>query len=277
MQCQGSSSPDSCHEPRRLFPTPSRRARSVDATVILGSKEKHKYKLTAVKVRVREFIASFASSTRKKLLPAEGEALRGPWLTEKLVRIRIFSILLLSGALVSPALAHPGVGHVHSFGAGLAHPFTGADHLLAMLAVGLWGVLARGRAILLWPLAFVAAMLVGFAAARIGLHVPFVESAISSSVVVLGLCVALAIAAPIWVGAAMVGLFAFFHGFAHGIEASTASTVPYVAGFALATSWIHTAGIGLGVLAEGLIGKIALRVMGALTVLSGVFLIASWQ
>ena len=191
------------------------------------------------------------------------------------MRLRIFTILVLSAALVSPALAHPGTGQVHSFGAGLAHPFTGADHILAMLAVGLWGVLARGRAIWLWPLAFVATMLVGFAAARMGLHIAFFESAISASVVVLGLCVALAIAAPIWVGAAMVGFFAFFHGFAHGIEASTANTIPYVAGFALATSLIHTVGIGLGILAQNLIGKVALRVMGALTVLSGVFLIAS--
>ena len=191
------------------------------------------------------------------------------------MRLRLFTILVLSGALVSPALAHPGAGHVYSFGAGLAHPFTGADHILAMFAVGLWGVLARGRAIWLWPLAFVATMLVGFAAARTGLHITFLESAISASVVVLGLCIALAIAAPIWVGAALVGLFAFFHGFAHGIEASTASSIPYVAGFALATSWIHAAGIGSGILAEGLIGKIALRVTGALTVLIGVFLIAS--
>ena len=244
------------------------------ARLSFGILRKHKTKLTAVKVGRREFIASFASSTRKEL-PAEGEVLRGPWLTEKLVRLRIFTILVLSSALVSPALAHPGVGNVYSFGAGLAHPLTGADHLLAMLAVGLWGVLAGRRAILVWPLAFVATMLIGFAAARTGLHIPFLESAISSSVVVLGLCVALAIAAPIWVGAAMVGLFAFFHGFAHGIETPGASTIPYVAGFALATCWIHTAGIGLGVLGEGLIGKIALRVMGALTVLSGVFLIAS--
>jgi len=191
------------------------------------------------------------------------------------MRRRIFTILVLSAALISPALAHPGAGHVYSFGAGLAHPFTGADHILAMLAVGLWGVLARGRAVLLWPVAFVATMLLGFAAAKIGLHIPFLESAISASVVVLGLCVALSIAAPIWAGAAVVGFFAFFHGFAHGIEVSTASSIPYVAAFALATSWIHTAGIGLGVLAESLIGKIAVRVMGALTVLSGVFLIAS--
>jgi urease accessory protein len=191
------------------------------------------------------------------------------------VRQRIFTILVLSGAFVSRALAHPGAGHVYSFGAGFAHPFTGADHILAMLAVGLWGVLVRGRALWLWPLAFVATMLLGFAAARIGLHIPFLESAISASVVVLGLCVALAIAAPIWAGAAMVGFFAFFHGFAHGIEVPAAGSIPYMAAFALATGWIHTAGIGLGILAEGLIGKIAVRGMGAFTVLSGVFLIAS--
>ena len=191
------------------------------------------------------------------------------------MRLRIFGILVMSGALVSPVLAHPATGHAISFGAGLAHPFTGADHILAMFAVGLWGVLARGRAIWLWPSAFVATMLVGFAAARMGLHIPFLESAVSSSVVVLGLCVAFAIAAPTWVGTVIVGLFAFFHGFAHGVEASTASSIPFVAGFALATSAIHSAGIGFGILAEGLIGKVALRVMGALTVLSGVFLIAS--
>jgi urease accessory protein len=191
------------------------------------------------------------------------------------VRLRIFPILVLAGALVSPALAHPGAGQIYSFGAGLAHPLTGADHILAMFAVGLWGVLARGRAVWLWPLAFVATMLVGFAAARMGLQIPFLESAISASVVVLGLCVALAIAAPIWAGATVVGLFAIFHGFSHGIEVSTYSSISYVVGFALATSGIHTAGIGFGLLAEGLIGKMALRVMGALTALSGVFLISS--
>jgi urease accessory protein len=191
------------------------------------------------------------------------------------VRLRIISILALSVVFVSPALGHPVTGQVFSFGAGLAHPLTGADHILAMLAVGLWGVLARGRAIWLWPSVFVATMLVGFAAARMGLHIPFLESAISGSVVILGLCVALAVAAPIRVGAAMVGLFAFFHGFAHGVEDSTASTIPYVAGFALATGLIHSAGIGLGLLAEGVLGRVALRVMGAFTALSGVFLMAS--
>jgi urease accessory protein len=149
------------------------------------------------------------------------------------------------------------------------------DHILAMLAVGVWGVLARGRAIWLWPSVFVATMLAGFAAATMGFHIPYLESAISTSVVVLGLCVTLAIAAPIWVGAAIVAPFAFLHGFAHGIEDSTVSSLPYVAGFALATSSIHFAGIGLGILAERMIGRVALRVMGALTALSGVLLLAA--
>jgi urease accessory protein len=188
---------------------------------------------------------------------------------------RILMALALTGALVSPALAHTGVAHIHSFATGLAHPLSGADHILAMVAVGLWGVLAGGRAIWIWPLAFVATMLAGFVAAALGLQMPFVESAVSSSIILLGLCVVLAIKAPVWVGAVIAGLFAFFHGHAHGTEATTASVIPYVAGFVLATAWIHSAGIGLGLVAEGLIGKLAVRVMGGLTVLSGVVLMAS--
>jgi urease accessory protein len=188
---------------------------------------------------------------------------------------RILMALALTGALVSPALAHTGVAHIHSFATGLAHPLSGADHILAMVAVGLWGVLAGGRAIWIWPLAFVATMLAGFLAVALGLQMPFVESAVSSSIILLGLCVVLAIKAPVWVGAVIAGLFAFFHGHAHGTEATTASVIPYVAGFVLATAWIHSAGIGLGLVAEGLIGKLAVRVMGGLTVLSGVVLMAS--
>jgi urease accessory protein len=193
---------------------------------------------------------------------------------------RIIITLALSGALVSPALAHPGMGHTHSFGTGLAHPLSGADHILAMLTVGFWGVLAGGRVVGVWPLAFVATMLVGFAAAALGLQIPFVEPAVSSSVIVLGLCVALAVRAPVWAGAAIAGLFAFFHGHAHGTEVTTANVVTYAAGvsyvvgFTFATAWILSAGIGLGVVAEGLMGRIAVRVMGGLAALSGVVLMA---
>jgi urease accessory protein len=191
------------------------------------------------------------------------------------MRWRILISVMLTGALISPALAHTGVGQTNSFASGFLHPLSGADHFLAMTAIGLWGVLRGGRAIWLWPAAFVATLLGGFAAAALGLQVPFVEPAISLSVIVLGLCVALAITTPIWVGVAIAGLFAFFHGHAHGTEVATASILPYVAGFALATAWIHSAGIGLGLAAEGLIGEFALRIMGGFTVLSGVVLVAA--
>ena len=187
----------------------------------------------------------------------------------------IFIICIaLTGALVSPALAHTGVGQSNSFASGIAHPLHGADHILVMLAVGMWGVLAGGRAIWVWPMAFVATMLAGFAAATLGLQVPFVEPAIWSSIIIFGLLVALAVEAPVWLGAAMTGLFAFFHGHVHGTEATAADLIPYAAGFALATAGLHASGIGLGLFADRSIGKLALRAMGGLTALGGIILIA---
>jgi urease accessory protein len=182
--------------------------------------------------------------------------------------------IVLTGALVSPAFAHTGVGQTSSFAYGVAHPLGGADHILALLAVGLWGVVAGGRATWAWPAAFVATMLAGFAAATLGLQMPFVEPAISSSVIVLGLFVALAAKAPVWLGAAIVGLFAFFHGHAHGTEATAATLIPYAAGFTLATTGLLAAGIGLGYSAERAIGKLAVRAMGGFAVLGGLALMA---
>src|SRR5215475_14569865 len=105
---------------------------------------------------------------------------------------------------------------VASFVSGFAHPLHGADHLVAMLAVGIWGALAGGRAIRVWPLAFMATMLVGYASAAAGMAIPFVEPMILSSIVVLGVLVAVAAEADVWIGAAIIALFAFFHGHAHG-------------------------------------------------------------
>jgi urease accessory protein len=173
--------------------------------------------------------------------------------------MRSISIFLaLTAALVSPALAHVDAGQANSFGAGIAHPLSGAYHILAMVAVGLWGVLAGGRAIWVWPTAFVATMLAGFAAATFGLQMPFVEPAIWSSVVILGLLVALAVKAPIRLGAAIAGSFAFFHGHAHGIEATAGSLIAYAAGFSLATAGLHAVGIALGLFANATIEKRAL-------------------
>ena len=177
--------------------------------------------------------------------------------------------VMMTGALVSPALAHTGVVQINSFASGFAHPLSGTDHIRAMIAVGLWAALAAGRAIWIWPMTFVAAMLAGFVVASSGVPMPFVEPAISSSVVILGVFVALAVKAPLWLGAASAGLFAFFHGHAHGAESTAASLIPYAVGFALATAVLHAAGIGLGLFAQGSIGKVALRAMGGLAVLTG--------
>lgn len=130
---------------------------------------------------------------------------------------------VLVGMLVSPACAHNGGATVSSFGAGVAHPLGGVDHIMAMTMVGLWSLLTGGRAIMVWPLAFVAAMLAGFAAASAGLHVSFVEPAIGLSIAMLGILVALGVRAPTALGALLVGTFAFFHGHAHGTEALGAS------------------------------------------------------
>ena len=185
----------------------------------------------------------------------------------------ILICIALTVALVSPALAHTGVGQTNSFASGVAHPLYGADHILVMITVGLWGVLAGGRAIWVWPMAFVGTMLAGFAAATLGLQIPFVEPAISSSIIILGLLVALAVKAPVWAGAVITGFFAFFHGHVHGTEATVVGLVPYASGFALATTALHAAGIGLGLSAESAIGKVALRAIGGLTVLGGIALI----
>jgi len=157
-----------------------------------------------------------------------------------------------------------------SFVSGFAHPLHGADHLLATMAVGVWGAMAGGRAIRVWPIAFVATMLAGFATAAGGFAVPLVEPAIWSSVVVLGLVVALATRAPLWSGAAIIGLFAFFHGHAHGTEAASASLTGYASGLAIATGALHAAGIGLCRAAGGSGGAIALRAMGAVVALGGI-------
>lgn len=160
--------------------------------------------------------------------------------------------------------------------AGLTHPLSGADHILAMGAIGLWGVVSGGRALWAWPAAFAATLLVGFAVAILGLPAPFVEPAIVSSIVVLGLLVALAVRAPVWLGAVIAGLFAFFHGHAHGTEAVAAGVdlLAFASGFSLATAVLHGVGLGGGLLIARSAGEPLLRATGGLVAVSGLALIA---
>ncbi len=162
------------------------------------------------------------------------------------------------------------------FLAGFAHPMSGADHILAMVAIGLWGVIAGGRALWVWPTAFVTMVLAGFAAATLGLHVPLVQPAIGTSIVVLGLLIALAVRAPLWLGAVIAGLFAFFHGHAHGTETATvgAELMTFACGFSLATAFLHAVGLGAGILIARSAGEPLLRATGGLVAVSGLAVIA---
>ncbi len=153
---------------------------------------------------------------------------------------------LMAAALGPAAHAHTGIGEVSGFAAGFGHPFTGLDHLLAMVAAGLWAAQIGGRATWKIPAAFVGVMLLGGAAGMLGVRLPFVEQGIVASVLALGALVAVAWRWPAAAGAALVGLFAFFHGHAHGSEMPPgAGALAYSAGFGLATALLHLTGIAL--------------------------------
>lgn len=180
--------------------------------------------------------------------------------------------LVLATALVaaaSPALAHVDPVAHGSFAAGMTHPVFGADHVLAMVAVGLLAVVAGGRALWVLPAAFLSCMALGYAVALAGVTLPFIEPMILVSVLALGLLVALAARLPLGAAAAMVGLFGIAHGAAHGGEVGTAGALAFGAGFLLATGLLHGAGIALGVAAQRVATGTAARVMGALVAVAG--------
>lgn len=159
-----------------------------------------------------------------------------------------FSLVTMVLALTAlPASAHTLAGTTGVFGSGLVHPFLGIDHLLAMLAVGLWAVQLGGSAVWKIPLAFVVTMLLG--AGLAGVDLPFVETVIAASVLVLGLAITLQWRLAPLLASLMVALFALFHGHAHGSAMPvTASPLTYFAGFAAATLVLHVLGAASGYL-----------------------------
>jgi len=183
------------------------------------------------------------------------------------------TLALAVSALPSVALAHTGAEHAFSFASGFKHPFTGLDHMLAMVAVGLWAGLNGGRALWLWPVAFVGVMVLGGLLGISGVPVPMVEAGILASVVVLGLLVLAAAQLPVAVGAILVAAFALLHGHAHGAELpGEAAAASYAAGFAIATAILHAIGIGVSRLASNANGRLAVRGAGALVAAAGVAL-----
>lgn len=180
---------------------------------------------------------------------------------------------------VAPAFAHLNPAEHGSFASGFSHPLSGVDHILAMVAVGLWAALLASsdrRALWLVPAAFVGTMLAGFTAAMAGAPLLYVEPVILASVVAIGLMAAVALSVPTVAAMAIVGVFALFHGHAHGGELGVAEAWPFAVGFALATAMLHAAGIALGLgvgrLAGRHLGRIATRAAGALTAAGGLWL-----
>lgn len=185
---------------------------------------------------------------------------------------------IVGGLLLLPgvALAHTGVGATTGFIHGFSHPMSGADHMLAMVAVGLWAAQIGGRALWVVPCTFVGVMALGGVLGFTGVYVPFVEEGILVSLLVLGVLIAGAFKLPLVYSSLIVGVFAIFHGHAHGAEMpASMSAATYAVGFALATAMLHIAGIGLGILMQKTNLQTVNRFAGAAIAASGVYLAIS--
>ena len=191
-------------------------------------------------------------------------------------RTHRLSTALLAGfaSIMAPvALAHTGVSDTSGLMAGLMHPMGGWDHLLAMVAVGLFAAQLGGRALWAVPAAFVGLMIAGGAFGVTGLGLPFAEAGVLMSVVVLGGLIAVALRIQLAAAMAIVGLFAIFHGFAHGAEMPLGmGGFAYSAGFALTTALLHGLGIGAGLLCKRLSADTLTRWVGGAIALSGLVL-----
>lgn len=194
-------------------------------------------------------------------------------LLSRIVFAGAVAFVVAAFASTDPALAHTGLEHAVSFASGFKHPWTGLDHMLAMVAVGLWAGLNGGRALWAWPAAFVGVMAAGGAIGIAGVPMPMVELGILASVIVLGLLVLTAAKLPLALGAALVAAFALLHGHAHGAELpAQAAAVTYAAGFALATALLHGVGLGVAYLGGSDAGRLLVRGAGALVAVAGVAL-----
>jgi len=179
-------------------------------------------------------------------------------------------------ALASPALAHIQPGEAGGFVTGFMHPISGLDHVLAMVAVGLWGAQLGAPAIWLLPVTFPVVMACGGFLGLLGIPLPGVEIGIAVSALLLGVAVMTERKPPLYAAAALVGLFAIFHGHAHGTELPPGqSGLLYSLGFVVATGCLHAIGIAIGAIHRWPAGQVALRLAGGGVGLAGVFFL--WQ
>lgn len=186
------------------------------------------------------------------------------------MRRRPLDAALLFACAASVAWAHAESMAAGGFLTGFLHPLSGPDHLLAMLAVGLWGAQLGAPAVWLLPVTFPMIMAFGGTLGLMGLKLPGVEIGVAGSAVALGICVLLEARPPLWAATLLVAFFGIFHGNAHGTELPPgASGLMYSIGFVIATGSIHMAGVAIGLIHRWQAGRLALRVAGGLVGAAG--------
>jgi urease accessory protein len=189
------------------------------------------------------------------------------------IHVRIWTLALLILLSWAPAAhAHILQGEAGGFLTGLGHPVSGLDHVLAMIAVGLWGAQLGAPALWLLPVTFPMVMALGGMLGLLGVPLPGVEVGIAASGILLGLAVMTALRPPLAVAAALVGVFGIFHGHAHGAELPAGqSALLYSMGFVVATGCLHAVGIAVGLVYRWPWGQTLLRTAGAAVALAGLF------
>ncbi|MEO5915179.1 MAG: HupE/UreJ family protein [Luteolibacter sp.] len=196
---------------------------------------------------------------------------RLPWL------VPMLGLLLFLVVLPSTASAHSEAGNVGGFLSGFKHPLTGLDHIVAMVAVGLWGAFLGGRAMWTLPVVFPVVMALGGALGVLGVPLPGVEYGIALSGIILGLMVSFAAKPALWVAAVIVGVFAIFHGHAHGAEMPKSSNaMTFAIGFVISTGLLHLCGIAFGLLVRWPWGRIAIRAAGGVIAAVGFGFLFKW-
>lgn len=183
---------------------------------------------------------------------------------------------LLAAAVVAtvsaPALAHVEAGQATGLLSGFLHPISGLDHVLAMVAVGLWGAILGAPAVWVLPIAFPLVMAMGALLGFLGVPLPGVEYGIAASAILLGAAVAFEVRPPVAFAALLVGVFAIFHGYAHGSELPPGqSALLFSMGFVIATGALHAVGIGIGALKGRVWGGALLRAAGSMVAAGGAF------
>ena len=185
---------------------------------------------------------------------------------------RAMTLVVVVFLSAESAFAHPQKGEAVGFLTGFRHPISGLDHVLAMVAVGLWGAQLGAPAVWVLPVAFPMVMAVGGMLGLMGIPLPGIEYGIALSAILLGAAVMFEVRPPLGLAALLVGFFAIFHGHAHGTELPPGqSAMLYSIGFVMATGCLHAVGIGIGTVHRWEWGQRLLRVAGGLVAMGGAF------